>query len=427
MGTIPNPENHIHLVLDNRIPVDKDVKDKEYSHYLGESAYVFQDGNELFTDLFLGKVGINGNRWGMGLDGFEQAVDGANGLKLIIDPDKVVHDSNPDGTGKYPTDYIEKKQDELYGGKVVKVKKYDLDGDGKIDYARAIVHHDTEESKQRYKNALAAGLNETSPTVDALDPTERWDNLNKVKFVNIVMVKDGAYKEYAKIQHICKGTLTSCGNALAASLPNVEKNDGSLIHVLGHNTNMGNDSTPDASKNAPTGQPVVINQTFGSKPEDVTKEGNEQKQTPQTPEVSENEQALRKQIDLLTKQNKELTTDTISNIVSELAPIELFEGNEEAQKAALKVLGDDLGQLKYAKSVISILIPKMIAFYNKSQTGKKEEKKDEKENPAVATLPSFDNSPSTEKQDDVTKFLNNKSLDELFTMNRKLYNRGTNA
>ena len=430
MGTIPNADNHIYLTLDNRLPIDKDIRDKEYSDYLRDSAYIFKDGNEEYVDLFLGKVGVNANKWGLGLDGFERAVDStvSSKLKLIIDADKQVHDSNEDGTGKYSTDYIEKKQDDLYGGVVTRVKKYDLDHDGRIDYARAIVHLDTEAGKTRFHNALAAGLNETSPTVDALDPTERWDRLNNVKFINIVMVKNGAYKEYAKIQGLCKGSQTSCSNALAASLNlpefSNEKNDGSLMHVLGDNTRMGNESTDNsqASGQPTTGQPVIQNFNIGK---DVTnKETNDK---PQTPELSENEKILQAKVDELSKQLKSSVSQNVENIHSELAPLELFE-NAEEQKAALKVLGEDLGQLNYLKNAMTVLTPRMIAYYNKQNSGKKEEPaKDEKQNPAVATLPSFDNSPSQVNTDDLTKAFANKSLQDLLTMNIKLQNRGIKA
>ena len=436
MGTIPNAENHIHLVLDNRLPIDKDIKDKEYSDYLRDSAYIFKDGNEEYVDLFLGKVGINANKWGLGLDGFDRAIDASVGLKLLIDPDKKVHDSNEDGTGKYSTDYIKQNENDLYGGVITRVKKYDLDHDGRNDYARAIVHLDTEAGKQRFKNALAAGLNETSPTVDALDPTERWDRLNNVKFINIVMIKNGAYKEYAKIQGLCKGSQTSCGNALAASLnlPEFfnEKNDGSLMHVLGDNTRMGNESTDNSQVGGqpagqPAGQPVI--NIYGNQGKDVT---NKETDKPQTPELSENEKLLQAKVEELSKALKSSVSQNVENIHSELAPLELFE-NAEEQKAALKILGDNLDNLNYLKNAMTVLTPKMIAYYNKVNSGKKNDEstntaKDEsaKTNPAVATLPSFDNSPSQTKTDDYTKALANKSLQELLQMNIKLQ-RGNKA
>ena len=445
MGSVPNPENHIYLTLDNRLPIDKDIRDKEYSDYLRESAYIFKDGDDEFVDLFLAKVGINGNKWGLGLDGFEQAVDGAQGLKLIIDANKQVHDTNEDGTGKYPTDYILRKQEDLVGGTVTKVKKYDLDHDGYYDYARAVVHLDKNKNPkdgltgvERFKNALAAGLNETSPTIDALDPTERWNNLNRVKFVNIVMVKNGAYKEYSKIHGLCKGSPMSCSNALAASLPE-QKNDGSLMSVLGHNTRMGNDNVNDSSKPDNTGNtglgtttPVtnVFNIGQTDKADNVTKEGNDK---PEQPELSASEKALQDQVSTLQKQLKESVSENVANIRNELAPIELFE-NEDKQKEAIKILGEDVEKLKYAKQVMSSLVPLMIAYYTKN-TGKKEEsakdeKKDDKGNPLAANLtnPAFDNSPSTGNNDDVQaqlqKMLKTSNLNDLFKTNLKIMNRG---
>jgi hypothetical protein len=244
----------------------KHLNDLAHSKYLEENSYTFNDGNDEVVDFFAIKVGVNGNNFGVGVDNFDENVDKFKGLPVIADPLGITHEN-----GKRTLKFITENQGGLEVGTITEVKKYDTDGDGKNDFARVLGHISKDETKkQRYKMALAAGINETSPTIQPLDFTQDIHNITKWYPVNLTMTKDGAYYDSAKIKAVCRGAVKTCSNALAAALnlQNDEKSNTTLINVLtksgymsgneGSNTqSSGNAGNPNSGNGVNPGQPLV--------------------------------------------------------------------------------------------------------------------------------------------------------------------------
>lgn len=426
-------------LIANPLPFDKEFRDLQHSQELERKTIIFKDGEDEYANIFLIEVGINGNGWGVGQDNFDERADEFLLNPVLVDPDGKVHASNSNGTGKYTLTHILKNQAPLVAGLITKVIKYDTNGDGKNDRARGIMKLQKDKSEM-FHTALNNGINETSPTILPLNMQEPAQRLVTYKPLNVVFTKNGAYLEHAKVKALCKGSESSCSNALAASQAqgfaygyNSEKNNPSLIQLLTSNSNMSsnesgssNQANAQTNTNATTtGQPIVNNiytnpqtQTPG-----ITKE-QEQKPEQKTPETTPEQIEIAR----LVKENKELLSENVTSLRNEIAPLDLFEGKEDDQKAFLKVLGEDPKFLKQFRDVAKIYVPKMIALYTKSNAGKTEEKKDEKGNPLAASqvqLPTFNNDTNTGNQDQVIKELSKKSLGELFEINRRLMRGNT--
>jgi hypothetical protein len=418
-------------LIANPLPFDKEFRDLKHSQELERKTIIFKDGDDEYANIFLLAVGINGNGWGVGQETFDERADEFLLNPVLVDPEGKVHASNSNGTGKYPLVHILNNQAPLVAGLITQVIKYDTNNDGKNDLARGIMK--LEKNKlNMFHTAIKNGINETSPTILPLNMHESAQRLLTYKPLNAVFTKNGAYLEHAKVKALCKGSETSCSNALAASQSaNSEKNNVSLIQLLSSNSNMSsNEGSTTATTNQGTGtntnpntgQPVINifgNQTTPSN-QPVTKD---QEQKPETKAPESTPEQI--EIARLQKENKELLTDNVTSLRNEIAPLDLFEGKEEDAKAFHKVLGEDPKQLKWFRDVAKVYVPKMIALYQKDQSGKTETepKKDEKGNPLAASkvdLPTFNNDTNSGNQDQVFKELNKKSLQELFQMNRKL-------
>lgn len=419
------------LLIGNPLPFDKEFKDLRHSQELQEKTIIFKDGEDEYANIFLLKVGLNGNGWGVGQETFEQRADEFLLNPVLIDPDGKVHASNSNGTGKYPLAHILENQNPLVAGLITQVIKYDTNNDGKYDLARGIMKLDPKK-RERFHEAIKAGINETSPTLLPLNINEPAQKLLTYKPVNVVFTKNGAYLEHSKVKALCKGSETSCSNALAASL---EKNNVSLIQLLHSNGNMSSNDNTTSSNNVAnpqqtvpnTGQPVF--NIFGSNPQNDSKNTEQSKQT-ETQAKPQEPTAEQAELEKLRKENKILLQDTLTSLRNEIAPQDLFE-KEDDYKAFHKELGDDLERIKWFKNVAKAYVPKMVALYEKTKAGQKQEgtdqKKDEKGNPLAASqfeLPKFNNdAQSGNTTNPMENLIKKHSLKELFLMNQKIIRR----
>jgi hypothetical protein len=421
----------------------KHIRDLDHSALLKQQSYVFNDGDDEILDIFAIKVGVNGNGFGVGSDTFGDNVDHFMNLPIIVDPLGITHKN-----GMRTKEFIEKNQPALEVGRVTKIKKYDLDNDGKIDFARVLGHISKDpEKKAFYHSALAAGINETSPTIQPLNFSEDVTNMLSWKPMNIAIVKDGAYIDHAKIKAICKGKKETCMNALAAAIENNNKTDTTLINVLTKSGYMSDPqgSNPDASKGNNSGVNTGLNpnnplvnislngqQGFNPNSGNPTKQGeSEQPQPDKKPEDKPQEDPEKV---ALVKQNNELKEGLKTQLIDAMVPIDLFSGDrkEDDRNAFLKEHFKTLTLEETTKvsNVLKAYLPKFLPFYiaktqKQAETGTetKGDSKDKKEeNPLAASLtfPKFDNNASEgEKKQNLYTILKKHSLEELESMDRK--------
>ena len=416
----------------------KHLRDLDHTALLKEQSYVFNDGDDEIVDLFAIKVGVNGNGFGVGLETFDTNVDQFALNPIIVDPYGITHKN-----GMRTKEFIEEYQPALTVGQVTKIKKYDLDGDGKNDFARVLGHISKDpEKKALYHSALAAGINETSPTILPLNLNENVTNMLSWKPMNIAIVKDGAYFDFAKIKAICKGKRETCMNAMAAAIENLSENksDTTLINVLtksGYMTDpQGNN--PDTSKgNNPsvsTGlnpQNPLVNISLGqgvNNPLPTGKAESEQPKPQDKPEEKPQEET--EEVKALRKQNIELSQGLKTQLVDAMLPIDLFSGDrkEDDRNAFVKEHFKDLtlAETQKVSNVLKAYLPKFLPYYT-AQTQKQAEtsteKTEKKENPLAAALgfPQFDNSPKgdTDINKNLYSSLNKLSLEQLKLMHKK--------
>jgi hypothetical protein len=420
----------------------KHIRDLDHTALLKQQSYVFNDGDDEIVDLFGIKVGVNGNDFGVGLETFDQHIDEFMNLPVIVDPYGITHKN-----GQRTKEFIEKVQPALEVARTTMVKKYDTDNDGKIDFIRVLGHISKDPEKRTlYHNALAAGINESSPTIQPLNLNEDFRKMLSWKPMNIAIVKDGAYFDHAKIKAICKGKKETCHNALAASLDNL-KTDTTLINVLTKSGYMSDPqgSNPDASKGNNSGVNTGLNpnnplvnislngqQGFNPNSGNPTKQGeSEQPQPDKKPEDKPQEDPEKV---ALVKQNNELKEGLKTQLIDAMVPIDLFSGDrkEDDRNAFLKehFKGLSLEETTKVSNVLKAYLPKFLPFYiaktqKQAETGTetKGDSKDKKEeNPLAASLtfPKFDNNATEgEKKQNLYTILKKHSLEELENMDRK--------
>lgn len=414
--------------------VAKHIRDLDHTALLKKESFSFSDGDDEIVDLFAVKVGVNGNGFGVGLETFEKNIDQFAMLPIIVDPFGITHKN-----GKRTKEFIEKNQGALTVGQVTKIKKYDLDHDGKIDFARVLGHISKDEKKKSlYHNALAAGINETSPTILPLNLDEPVTNLLTWQPMNIAIVKDGAYLTDSKIVKLCVGKKETCHNALAAQLSHTplitalaksdymaDPNDGKGNSEAGSSASSPTNPLVTIFTNNPSNQPnpITKGETEPQKPDNNNKP--EEKPAEETPEVK----ALRKENDEL-KEGRRLA------LLTEMAPIDLFDGKEEDQKAFIKQ-HKDLKEVETIYNFNKIYVPRFLKYYlAQQQSGTKvtENKKDDTgkkdDNPLAGALegfPKFDNAATADPKDldkHIYTNLNKMSLEKLIEMRKKNESRG---
>lgn len=442
------------------LDINKHIRDLDHSKQLEEKSFVFNDGDDQYANVFLFKVGVNGNGFGFGLGTADQRSMEFLNNDIIVDPFGITHKN-----GMRTKEFIEKVAPLLSVGKITKILKYDTDNDGKYDFFRGIgdISKDPEKRKL-YNNALAAGINETSPTVQPLNLQEDVTNMLTWKPLNVAFVKDGAYFHDAKIKAVCKGGKTSCHNALAAALAESEllkqeqQTHTPLINVLTKSLHMadpegkGNpDGNVTGGQNQNQSSSPLVNIFTSNPPINNGSrkgiEGNEppapagdQPPNPNNPAETKEDpekEALKKEV-------AEYKERARISMLTEMAPLDLFEGKEDEQKAFIKQHKD----LKMVEEIYNFnkdYIPKFIKFWSAEQAKKgnqaqnkpadqqgKEVKKEE--NPLAAALsngfPNFNNDPNASAEDINKRMydaLNGKSLEDLVNMKKKLessYNSG---
>jgi hypothetical protein len=411
-------------------------------------SYRFDDGNDEVVDLFAIKVGVNGNGFGVGLPNFDENVDLFMDNPIIVDPFGITH-KNENEHGKYSKEYILQNQPYLTVGKVSKIKKYDLDGDGKNDFARILGNISKEEKKKKlYHAALAAGIDESSPTIEPLDPiNEPADNLTKWRPLNIALVKHGAYLGDAKIKAICKGNVITCHNALAAALEETktQNNNTPLIELISYKPHMTDPSEGNKDSGSSQGQPNNANGPlvafYGNT--DLAKSFNSPNSSGRQPatkgesneppngngEKKPEENKPDEQTAAILKENEELRSFAKHSLLNEIAPIDMFEGNADQQKEFHKRFKSmNVGQLKEYADLFKDHGILLVQYITKSQkqTSTKDEKKDEeKKNPLAAAMnkgfPEFDNSASEQdREKSAYDYLNKMSLRDLNKLEQKM-------
>lgn len=195
------------------------------------------------------------------------------------------------------------------------------------------------------------------------------------------------------------------------------------------NTTSSNPANTTNTNPTNSGQPVF--NIYGNQAQPTNQANQAPDTSKQEPQKQVEPTPEQKELETLRKQNKILTEANLTSLRNEIAPVELFE-KEDDHKNFIKDLGDDLDKITWFRNVAKQYVPKMIALYEKTKAEKKpegtEQKKDEKGNPLAASkveLPRFNND-STVSNNPLEDLVKKHSLKELFTMNRRMMRTGGN-